>query len=427
MKKSSAISAVFLAVLCGCSEPIYFSSRAAPNYTDKDNGVFIAPYVTRVSDQVQVQIATASQSTGVQNQTQPSAQTATKIQPQNGSNATVSFTTPAGVTGTAKAPDGSTITIESTNTPPTDDKGGTTKSSKLTVNLYIVPIALEGAYLYMRRNALFDNSVDFKIGPDGLPTSSDSNSTQEVTTILSDIASTAAGIVSRFAFNNQVSSSSINDCYQAVAKLATTAPLDADPVSFEDDGTSKFSATFASAKGELPLMFSGRTLQGNSGNYYELALKIDHTSVTGWSDTKWKVTSSTSQSDNDVNQSGFSAYLPEQVTLQLVCYPFPRNAETAPVGALSAPVVKNAWLERVWLNPVRDTFTSPKDTFSFVDGVITEHKFTNESGVKNAVEMLTSPAKAALSVLPVPSQTTKVTTVVAPTGTTKTTETDTTN
>ena len=324
-----------------------------------------------------------------------------------------------------------------------------TKPTSFAVSFAIAPLALKGAYLYLRNSFWFDNSVDFQIGADGLPNSSSTVSTQEVTTVFGDVSSAAVAVVGKFAARVSIvgapAKPTPQDCYNAVAAAAAAAPMIGAPASFVSpdfakDSTPSWQLTNGSV--EIPLKFGGSSansaaptgqgseIQGTGRDRFQIWVRITRNPTPTFKDTTATDFSpgANSSPNNTYSSSnrGFVAFLPDQVSLQLVCYASTDGTRGDSIGTLSPPVVKSAWLERIKLNPERALFSAPQDSFTFNDGILTEHKFTNQSSAKNVVEAGLLPLKAVLSAIPVPSQTTKVTTVVSPSGTTKTTETDTT-
>jgi len=74
---------------------------------------------------------------------------------------------------------------------------------------------------------------------------------------------------------------------------------------------------------------------------------------------------------------------------------------------LSAPTVVSLYTERHVLDPQRDFLTNPQDTFSFSAGIITGHKYTDQSPAKTIVDTLTGPIRALMPSVQV-TQTTQV-------------------
>lgn len=62
------------------------------------------------------------------------------------------------------------------------------------VTLTVTPTPVSRGYLYLRRNAFFDDSVDFSVSSNGMLSSSDTSSVQEITGILTELAQTAAAV-----------------------------------------------------------------------------------------------------------------------------------------------------------------------------------------------------------------------------------------
>jgi hypothetical protein len=87
---------------------------------------------------------------------------------------------------------------------------------------------------------------------------------------------------------------------------------------------------------------------------------------------------------------------------------------------LSPQTVVNLYTESHLLNPQRDFFTNPHDTFTFTAGLITGHKFTGQSAAKTVIDTITMPIRSIM-----PSVTVTQSVAVSPTGKTTTTSTQT--
>jgi hypothetical protein len=70
-----------------------------------------------------------------------------------------------------------------------------TSGDTYTVALTVTPTPLSRGYLYLRRNAFFDDNVDFSVDNSGMLSSSDTSSTQEITAILTEVAATASAVL----------------------------------------------------------------------------------------------------------------------------------------------------------------------------------------------------------------------------------------
>jgi len=68
--------------------------------------------------------------------------------------------------------------------------GAGKQSSPLTVQITTVPIPTGRAYLYFRKNAFYNNIANITVASDGMLSSSDTSSVQQVTSILNEIAQT---------------------------------------------------------------------------------------------------------------------------------------------------------------------------------------------------------------------------------------------
>jgi len=126
-------------------------------------------------------------------------------------------------------------------------------------------------------------------------------------------------------------------------------------------------------------------------------------------------------------RSGFVAFFPVSATATTECLilrhvaDLPKGRRDLPATVLlSAPTVVNLYTESHLLDPQRDFFTNPHDTFTFTAGLITGHKFTGQSAAKTVVDTITSPIRALM-----PSVTVTQSVAVSPTGKTTTTSTQT--
>src|SRR5262249_46843897 len=71
------------------------------------------------------------------------------------------------------------------------------------------------------------------------------------------------------------------------------------------------------------------------------------------------------------------------------------------------PQVLSVYTLRHVEDPQRNFWTSPQDTYTMNDGIITGHKFSDQSAAKTVVDLITSPIRAAL-----PSVTTQTSTSI---------------
>lgn len=119
--------------------------------------------------------------------------------------------------------------------PPAPPKDGAPQGLP-TLTVTLVPVPTLRANLYMKKNSFFSNTFNVSTGSDGLLSSSDSTSVQQVTNILTELAQTAAVFVAPRAPGGEVPSPPVVSppppppsddrayCAQGVSKLtASTA------------------------------------------------------------------------------------------------------------------------------------------------------------------------------------------------------------
>jgi hypothetical protein len=102
---------------------------------------------------------------------------------------------------------------------------------------------------------------------------------------------------------------------------------------------------------------------------------------------------------------GFVAYEPSTAEIQLVCVR--KTGDQTPISSFGPPHVIPVYTIRRQVSPERRFWTNPTDTYSFNEGIITGHKYTDQSPVKTAVDLITAPVRAFL-----PATTTTTTTSV---------------
>jgi hypothetical protein len=102
-------------------------------------------------------------------------------------------------------------------------------------------------------------------------------------------------------------------------------------------------------------------------------------------------------SDNPI--PGFVAYEPTPLVVTPVC--------SGGGGALELglPQILSVYKVRHIEKPLRNFWTSPQDTYSITDGIIVGHKYTDQSGAKAIVDLITAPVRAMIPSTTVTTQT----------------------
>jgi len=94
--------------------------------------------------------------------------------------------------------------------------------------------------------------------------------------------------------------------------------------------------------------------------------------------------------------AGFYAYEPSPVAVYLTCeianFGVPNTVYRA---ILAPPTILSSYQYRHRENPQRNFWTSPQDTYSINDGIITGHKYTSMSPIKSFIDLITSPIRSA--------------------------------
>jgi hypothetical protein len=228
------LGSIVLAVACGSAsaDSLYLTTmlplQNVDGQPDLSTGyVFVAPYFARVGTQISVAIGKAA-STG--SSSSPSGKMGAWpeiTQAQTGANGKITFAVKCDLTSVLspdnpiivagvypddyngtysvekvtpntivttrqeKLKPGSGGNIVTANCPAPSGGGGSAVSVTITVS----PAPITRAYIYLRRDALYSDTVNVTLGADGLLSSSDTASVQQITAILSEIAQTlgAAG------------------------------------------------------------------------------------------------------------------------------------------------------------------------------------------------------------------------------------------
>lgn len=298
-------------VLCGCTQSLYVTEPTP--LADEDGYIPVAPYFAEVRNTINVAIVPAPQ-------------------PKDG--------TPQG-------------------------------SPTLTVSLIPVPVAR--GYLYLTRNALYNNTFNVSVGSDGLLSSSDTTSVQQVTAILTELAQTAAVFAAATApgipVAPPVAAALPNDdpayCGAGVAKLTASIAL---YKSF--DTISDSSATYPIVQ----TLVTGKTASKN------VMLALQLTIPPGLPLKRATVANL---------HPGFVVFSPVPVVASIVC-----TVEGGTPLPLSQEMVLYPYFDSQYVDPKRDFLTEPAETFTLSEGFLTAHKYSDQSAAKTIVDTVTAPIRA---------------------------------
>jgi hypothetical protein len=92
---------------------------------------------------------------------------------------------------------------------------------------------------------------------------------------------------------------------------------------------------------------------------------------------------------------GLVAFYPVPAVTTLVCHVEDRRKKRKQeLIELTPPQVINLYMESHLVDPQRDFFSNPQDTYTFSSGFITGHKYQAQSPAKTIVDTVTAPVRA---------------------------------
>jgi hypothetical protein len=305
-----ALGALGALLLAGCAESVY---RTTPEPLADTDYVFIAPYFAEVQTKIVVSIAQGAPS-----------------------------------------------------------KDGSTPAGPPILTIGVLPVPKSRAYLYMSKNALYNNSVNVSVGSDGLLSNLDSSSIQQVTAILTELAQTAAPFVGA---PERVAPPPNPDqiCLQGIRNLIANLPY------------YKVIPDIGQKSNSFPLT----GVADGKGNTASLSLNLDIPQVVSTGPA-------TVGSEGHV---GLMAFYPVPASASINCV---ASGTSVP---LTPPLNVSLYLESHFVDPKRAFLNAPQDTFTFNEGFITGHKYSDQSSVKTLVDTVTAPVRA---IIPSVSVTTQV-------------------
>lgn len=263
------------------------------------------------------------------------------------------------------------------------------------INFTVTPVGKTRGYLYLRRNSFYSDTVNVAVGSDGLLSSSDSQSVQQITAILNELAQTASPFLAAEVARTSYSGDDRQTCYETIADLVKSVPYyNAYPL---QPGKRVWSAYMSDDKN------------------VSINLQFD------------PLVRPTRQEGIGKSHDGLVTFFPVPATATIYCSvtkPGDKGLSAKPV-VLGAPTVVSLYTERHVLNPQRDFFTNPQDTFTFNAGIITGHKYTSQSPAKTVVDTITGPIRSIMPSVTVTQSTQVQSSGGKVTGTTNSTSTQT--
>lgn len=302
---------------------------------------------------------------------------------------------PIGATQPANPVLGEGGTIAKISCPASSASSGT-----LNVAINVAPIPVRRAYLYLRKNAFYADTVNVSVGTDGMLSSSDSSSQQEVTAILDEIAQTLGGLAIAKVAPGTPTDIARTRCFQALNNLVQSGPY------YREFVFDKLSKAFE--------LRGTRKVEIETGSFQLATENVDATTANISLELETSFPSKGKVNIRAV-QSGLVAFFPVPTDATVLCS---IDDQTIP---LSAPLTVYPYTESHFLDPQRDFLTGPQDTLTFSSGFIVGHKYSDQSAAKTVVDTVTSPIRALM-----PSVSVTQSTTVQSTGATSSTKSSTT-
>jgi hypothetical protein len=285
---------------------------------------------------------------------------------------------------------------------PTYGGGGTidnvlcaSEKSSFTVSFGLNTIPKSRAYLYVSKNAFFADTINYSIDSNGMLSNLDTSSTQQITSILTELAQTAGALLREF---DEKQPPPRKQCFSAIASLLKDGPYNNIlPILQLRDGRTWIidltdGSTFTSAVKDRPSVSLIFSLERSSSSEPTGLYKPPRPPK----ELRRAVNAGT------VAQSykGLVAFFPEPARATLACK-IKSQIEYGDKGDkgdkvvfLSAPSVVYLYTKKQIIDPQRDFLTNPQDTFTFNGSFITGHKYTSQSSAKTVVDTVTAPIRA---------------------------------
>lgn len=292
----------------------------------------------------------------------------------------------------ATKPDPPTGPVNGTLSPPSCPQAASAPAApSLSITFGVTTTPTARAYLYWLRNAFFSDSVNIGLDGNGMLSLSDSSSTQQITSILTELGQTigqaAFGLGGRFGLEVAAVAPPTNRqrCFSAITNLLKAGPYyvnygyksawpPPDPHDFDPGVSLEF---------KLEPLASPTGAQGYDHAAEMVDVKGRHRII------RWR--------------NGLVAFYPVPAKATLAC--IINNNKHDPVY-LSAPSIINLYTARQFVDPQRDFLTGPQDTFTFNAGFIVGHKYGNQSSAKTIVDTITAPIRAMIPSVSVTQSTT---------------------
>jgi hypothetical protein len=297
--------------------------------------------------------------------------------------------------GTYYAQVDSTLVLSTSQSPPQNGK----TSSLLSVNLTAFPTNRRFLYLH-KSQMLFSDSGSVNTSGVGLLSGADTQSQQDLTTVLGEVAKAAEGF---HAADFAVSDTGEPDpCVANLPKTWSATLKVNDEAEESANDPDSLLAQAAEAESSLNLAANSHAVR------YSIQLNVNNVQQPAGKYSAMLGQGGLPCSDPSIGSfAGFCAYEPAPIEISIKCST--GTSKTINTGAgtrtifektgtrdLIQPIVLNIYKYSQIENPQRGFLTNPHDSYTMADGVIVGHKYSSDSYIKGVFSFVTTPLRAAL-------------------------------
>jgi hypothetical protein len=254
----------------------------------------------------------------------------------------------------------------------TTDGSGTAGGTKTTggsikTTIQTIYLPKNKAYLYTKQPLSYTLTTDFKVTETGTPSSSDTQSTQQLTSILGDLGQIAGKVVGA-----------------AMRLLEAVTTEKGGMCSKLQPGIYEFNLTDAQ-------ITDVRTKDGSDKDTtMALDVKVEN------GDCKEENSDKECIYPTEKPFDGFCVYDPSPIRITIEC----RDGSMEKPMIIAGPMIVNSYKTVRKRNPQRNFLTNRHETYTITNGILTEVKYDAQSPIKGAVDVVLSPLKSLFSTLP---------------------------
>jgi hypothetical protein len=241
-------------------------------------------------------------------------------------------------------------------------------SEKSAIAITSIAVPEERSYLYALKNALFDDTITLKVNSDGLLAESDTTSKQQITSIITTLAQTAAQLTG------------------GPRTVASPVKEEADPATLCKTAFSSLaSSNFATSTDSVSI--DKRFYPISSGHDVVIGLNLDFPNFMP------------SQAQTSIPHEGIVVFYPFPAYATLVC-----TFKGQKITQFNTATQIKLYMDSHFINPKRDFFTN-EDHAIFIDaGFFNGQTYKAQSSAKTVVDTITAPARAIMPTVTVNTQ-----------------------